>query len=153
MLRIRQYRDSDQTGVWELHNVALTAVGAHAGNGPWDDDFQHIKEVYLDNGGEFLVGEYEGQIVAMGALKRTSDTVAEVKRVRVHPSFQRRGFGTLILQTLENRARELGYATLHLDTTVQQIAAKALYTKHGFKQTRREWFRGTQTIFMEKPLQ
>ncbi len=38
---------------------------------------------------------------------------------------------------LENRARELGYETLHLDTTVGQTAAQALYRCHGYMETRR----------------
>lgn len=82
-LNIRQYQDSDREAVWEFHNIALTAVGAHAGNGPWDDDFQRVEEVYLGNGGDFLVGEYDDKLVAMGALKRTTDGLAEIKRVRV----------------------------------------------------------------------
>lgn len=152
MLRIRQYQNSDQNVVWKLHNVALNGVGAHAGNGPWDDDLQHIQEVYLDNSGEFLVGEYADQIVAMGALKKTSDTVGEIKRMRVHPFFQHRGFGTLILQALEKRAKELGYVMLHVDTPIQLIAAQKLYMQQGFKETRRGILGSMETIFMKKAL-
>ncbi len=53
----------------------------------------------------------------MGALRRTTNEWAEIKRMRVHPDFQRRGFGQMILEALEARAVALGYAALHLDTT------------------------------------
>lgn len=152
LLVIRQFDQADQATVLDLHNLALTEVGVHAGNGPWDDDLQHIQEIYLDDRGTFLVGEYCGEIVAMGALKRISRADAEVKRMRVHPSFQRQGFGTQILRVLENRARELGYSVLRLDTTVEQIGARHLYAKFGFKETAHGLLFGMHTIFMEKTL-
>lgn len=148
MLKVRQYQPSDKEIVWKLHNIALNQVGAHLGLGPWDDDFQNIEGVYLENGGAFLVGEYEGQVVAMGALKKTSYDLAEIKRMRVHPSFQGRHFGTAILEALENRAKELRYKALHLDTTVKQDVAQILYRNHGFRETSRE----SDTIFMKKTL-
>lgn len=152
MLTIRRYQDADHDAVWLLHNVALAAVGAHAGNGPWDDDLHHVDAVYLRRRGEFLVGVYDEQVVAMGELKQTSEERAEIKRMRVHPDFQRRGFGQAILQALESRARELGYRVLHLDTTARQIAAQRLYLKNGFHETGRTVIVGFDCILMEKRL-
>lgn len=60
VLQIRRYRSGDQQAVWELHNLALQQVGAHAGNGPWDGDLHDIERTYIDAGGEFLVGEIDG---------------------------------------------------------------------------------------------
>ena len=59
----------------------------------------------------------------MGGFIRTSDGEAEIKRMRVHSSYQRRRFGRAILEVLEDRARKLGVEVLHLETTVQQRAA------------------------------
>ena len=75
--------------------------------------------------------------MAMGALKRTSGRRAEVKRMRVRPGCWRRGYGREVLSALERRAAELGYVTLHLDTTVGQTAARRLYEKNGFREARR----------------
>ena len=122
------------------------------GNGPWDDDIRHIEEVYLQSGGEFLVGEYDGQVVAMGALKRSSAEHAEIKRMRVAPAFQGRGFGQAMLQALEHEAKARGYTTLHLDTTVKQISAQRLYAKNGYQEMRRGVIAGMETIFFEKRL-
>lgn len=131
-LHIRRYQTTDYQAVWRLHNVALDAADAHAGNGAWDDDLHQIESVYLDNGGEFLVGIHRGRIVAMGALERESSRPARIRRMRVDPAFQRRGFGQAILAALERRAVELGYGALRLDTTAQQKAAQGLYVKNGY---------------------
>jgi hypothetical protein len=65
-LHIRHYEPGDKRAVRRLHDEALNEVGAHLGAGPWDDDLDDIEGVYLESGGEFLVGELEGEVVAMG---------------------------------------------------------------------------------------
>jgi GNAT superfamily N-acetyltransferase len=153
MLVVRRYEPGDEAGVWALSDAALDAVmGTHVGSGPWDDDLHDIEQVYLDNSGEFLVGMYGGQLVAMGALKRTTPERAEIKRMRVHPAYWRRGFGQAILTALERRAAELGYTVLHLDTTIQQEAAQHLYVKNGYQEVRQGKIGRFDSIFFEKSL-
>jgi ribosomal protein S18 acetylase RimI-like enzyme len=152
MLTIRRYTPADQATVEHLHVFAIQQTGAYLGRGPWDDDLYAIEEHYLNNHGEFLIGEYEGQLVAMGALRRTSPTRAEIKRMRVHPDYQGRGFGQLILTELEARARALGYTTLHLDTSTMQIAAQKLYEKNGFREVGRQKLHQLLDILYEKEL-
>lgn len=152
MLLIRRYEDADHDAVWDLHNRALAETGAHAGNGPWDEDLHRIRATYLDVGGEFLVGLHEGRVVAMGALRRIDADRAEVKRMRVHPADQRRGFGGAVLEALERRARELAYTSLRLDTTTVQVAAQRLYRRHGYREVGRTVIGGFDTILCEKRL-
>ena len=152
MLEIRRYVSSDYEDVWNLHVSGLQNVGAYLGNGPWDNDLYNIEDAYLHNRGEFLIGIYEGRIVAMGAFRKTTTELAEIKRMRVHSDFQGRGFGQVILDELETRALALGYTKLHLDTSVVQIAAQKLYMKNGFKETGREVHRGLECILFEKSI-
>lgn len=151
-LDIRRYQGRDQDAVWELHNLALHTVGAHAGNGPWDDDLHHIPEVYLQAGGEFLVGVEDGRIVAMAALRRQDGLRAAITRMRVHPDAQRRGHGRRLLRRIEARAAELGYTRLVLDTTERQLAAIGLYTSEGYVETGRGTVYGFPCIFYAKSL-
>jgi GNAT superfamily N-acetyltransferase len=141
MFTLRQYTPADQEAVEHLHVLAIQLIGAYLGRGPWDDDIYAIEEVYLKNHGEFLIGECDGLMVAMGALKRTSEVRAEIKRMRVHPDYQGRGYGQLILDALEARARTLGYRTLHLDTSIVQIPARRLYEKNGYREVGRATYR------------
>lgn len=140
MFTLRRYTSADQEAVEHLHVFAIQQVGAYLGRGPWDDDVYAIEEVYLKQRGEFLVGECDGLVVAMGALKYTSPGRAEIKRMRVHPEYQGRGYGQLMLDELEARARALGYQTLHLDTSILQIPAQRLYEKNGFREAGRDTY-------------
>ena len=131
-LLVRRYGPADRQAVRQLHDDALHDAGAHLGSGPWDSDLDDIETVYLKNNGEFLVGVLEKKIVAMGALRRDADGRAWITRMRVAPSLQGRGIGQKILDGLHHRAVELGYTRLHLETTVQQVAARRLYEKNGY---------------------
>lgn len=149
MLTIRRYQAADHDAVWHLHKLALVESGAYADSGTWDDDLHHIEQVYIENGGEFLVGVCDDQLVAMGALVVGADK-AEVKRMRVHPDHQRRGFGQAVLQQLEERARELGYQSVFLETTAQQEAAQHFYTKNGYDEIERKAWHQFMVILYKK---
>ena len=149
-LRVRRYEPGDKVIVRRLHDDALNEVGAHLGSGPWDEDLNDIESVYLDSGGEFLVGVLDGEGVAMGALRRTSPDTAELKRMRVRPDLQGRGYGQALLDALHRRAAELGYSTLYLDTTVQQRVAQHFYVKNGYREVRRGNIGPFACIFYER---
>ena len=88
----------------------------------------------------------------MGALRKTSAGRAEVKRMRVEPAFQGRGFGREILDAIECRAAMLGYEILRLDTSARQRVARALYEKDGFVEVGRGRLHGLDSVFYEKRL-
>ena len=149
-LKIRRYAATDEEMVWRLHSAGLDQFGANAGEGPWDDDLRHIEEAYLRDG-EFLVGEVGDEVVAMGALRAVAPEVGEVKRVRVAHPFQRRGIGEAISKALLERAEELGFRRVILDTTTRQVPAQRLYEKLGFQETHRKLgHTGLELIFYER---
>ena len=152
MFTLRRYTPADQAAVEHLHVHAIQQAGAYLGRGPWDDDIYAIEETYLNNQGEFLIGEWDGVFVAMGALRRTSPERAEIKRMRVHPDYQGRGIGQIILDELEARARIWGYKILHLDTSVVQFAAQRLYEKNGYREVGRDVYGVLEVILYEKTL-
>lgn len=88
----------------------------------------------------------------MGALRKTSNILAEVKRMRVHPDYQGNGYGQKIYECLKVKANELGYKKLHLDTTTKQLPAQRLYEKFGFKEVQRKIIKDLELIFYEKYL-
>ncbi|MQA93897.1 MAG: GNAT family N-acetyltransferase [Streptosporangiales bacterium] len=155
-LRIRRYRPADRDVVMRLHRIGLAQVGLRPGDGVYyDDDLGRIEELYLRAGGDFLVGEVvggEGQVVAMGAVRRVDEVTAEAVRLRVHPVHQRRGYGRAMLRAVERRAAELGYRTLRGDTTERQIAAIALYAEFGWREVGRRVVGEIVNIDYEKPL-
>ncbi|UBU11206.1 GNAT family N-acetyltransferase [Nonomuraea gerenzanensis] len=152
-LTIRRYRWSDLDTILALHRICLAEVGLMPGDGVYyDDDFPRIQEIYLACGGDFLVGETGSRVVAMGGLRPVDTGTAEICRLRVHPEFQRRGFGAAMLIALERRAVELGFHSVRGDTTLNQEAALALYERRGWRELSREQVGGLTVVYGEKRL-
>jgi ribosomal protein S18 acetylase RimI-like enzyme len=152
-LAIRRYRWSDLDTILALHQICLAEVGLFPGDGVYyDDDFPRIQEVYLACGGDFLVGEADSRVVAMGGLKPVDIDTAEVCRLRVHPEYQRRGFGAAMLSSLEQRAVELGFSSVRGDTTLNQQAALALYARQGWRELSRQRVGDLVVVYGEKRL-
>jgi ribosomal protein S18 acetylase RimI-like enzyme len=152
-LIIRRYESRDKESVRNLHWLALS-INTLVANGPWDDgDLHDIQNEYLNKNGEFLVGVLNNKIVGMGALRKKTDKIGEIKLMRVHPDYQRRGYGQLILDKLEAKARQFGYLILCLDTTTKQVPAQNFYKRNGYHETHRAVISYMETIFFEKHLE
>jgi ribosomal protein S18 acetylase RimI-like enzyme len=152
-VKIRRYRWSDLDTILALHQICLAEVGLRPGDGVYyDDDFPRIQEIYLACGGDFLVGEVGSRVVAMGGLRPVDRETAEICRLRVHPEFQRRGFGAAMLSALEARAVELGFHTVRGDTTLNQEAALVLYERQGWRELCRRQVGDLIVIYGEKRL-
>jgi len=151
-LQLRQYKTSDQDAVWQLHVDGLKQTGSYIDNRKYDEDMLNIEGTYLDNGGEFFVASFDNKVVGMGGLLKMNNKIAEVKRMRVNIAYQQKGIGSLIIEILIKRAKELGYKKLELDTTENMHAAKRLYEKHGFKEFKRGRAGHLESIFYELDL-
>jgi GNAT superfamily N-acetyltransferase len=147
---IRRYAKADHARVLELHLLGLAQFDAVSPRGSWDADVDDIEGVYLNGKGEFLVGEVDGEVVAIGGFRWKADRVAELKRMRVDPRFQRRGFGQAILIELEKRAKSMGYTSFFLDTLPHMAPARSLYAKNGFVQTGTKKVGRWQAVLYEK---
>jgi putative acetyltransferase len=79
-----------------------------------------------------FVAREQGRAVAIGALRRHGDGVAEVKRMYTLPTHQGRGLGRAILARIEQRAREEGFKRLVLETGSNFEAACHVYESAGF---------------------
>ncbi|MBN1372802.1 MAG: GNAT family N-acetyltransferase [Anaerolineaceae bacterium] len=75
------------------------------------------------------------ELAGCGALKRLSDTHAELKSMRTARNFRGMGLGTLILEHILREARTRGFRRVSLETGSMDFfaPARALYAKHGFE--------------------
>jgi GNAT superfamily N-acetyltransferase len=79
-----------------------------------------------------LVARSEGVALGTAALVDNGDGTAELKRMFVSPAARGLGIASALLLAVEARAVALGASTLRLETGHPQVAAIALYEKHGF---------------------
>jgi RimJ/RimL family protein N-acetyltransferase len=136
-LVIRPYRPEDKAVVKALHLAGIEQmrddprIAAIDRPAYHDADLDDIEGVYLKDGA-FIVGIEGEEIVAMGAFKRRSATCAELKRLRIRPDRQRRGYGETITLKLMELAVKMGYTEAFLDTLPSNRRSRALAEKLGF---------------------
>jgi ribosomal protein S18 acetylase RimI-like enzyme len=148
-IELRQYGTSDQDAAWDLHVDGLKQTGSFVDDRKYDQDLFTIKETYLDKGGEFFVALLNNEIIGMGGLLKVNNQTAEVKRMRVSIKYQNQSIGSLILESLIQKAKKLGYKKIVLDTTENMLAAQRLYEKFGFKEFKRGRSAHLEAIFYE----
>ncbi|MGO9635610.1 MAG: GNAT family N-acetyltransferase [Steroidobacteraceae bacterium] len=75
-----------------------------------------------------------GAIAGIGALKDLGDRKGELKSMRTHPDFLRRGLASALLEHIIGVARARGMARLSLETGSGPYFEPAmwLYRRHGF---------------------
>lgn len=152
MITIRRYSVMDHDEVWRIHLLAVGEAGVEPTHHHYNDIYQ-IKELYLDKGGDFLVGTNPGEtVIVMGGLKKLSEDQAEIKRLRVHPAYQKRGYGQLLLTKLEERAAEMGFKQLYLDALTNQHSSHQLFLKNGYKEIGTSTIDGFEVLLFEKNL-
>jgi DNA-binding MarR family transcriptional regulator/GNAT superfamily N-acetyltransferase len=84
--------------------------------------------------GSFVIARIGNQAVGCGALKRTSGTFGEIKRMWTSPAARGRGVATEILRALETIAAEIGIDTLRLETNRTLTEARELYRREGYRE-------------------
>lgn len=152
MIQTRRYSTLDTEDLWRIHLLVISEANVEPTHQHYHD-ILHIPEQYLKDGGEFLVGtSSDGNVLAMGGLKLLEEGKAEIKRLRVHPSHQKKGYGQQLLTQLEDKARELGINHLILDTLSNQLGAQKLFANNGYQQKGPATIDGFHVFLYEKVL-
>lgn len=89
-------------------------------------------EISPPSGIFLVVRDDDGTALGCGGLKLLDAKRAEIKRMWLDASTRGRGLGALLLDALEDAARELGATQGVLDTNATLEAALTLYRLHGW---------------------
>lgn len=99
-------------------------------DGEQKDFFAHYNNKYLENA---LVVYENDQAVGCGGFKEYDQNTVEIKRMFVHPEHRKKGIANLILNTIEDWAKEKGFQNFILETSPKLTSAISLYEKKGYK--------------------
>ena len=82
---------------------------------------------------DVLIAYDDGKAVGCAGLKRYDDKSTEIKRVWVQPEYRRQHIADKMMQLVEQKTKEQGFARVILQTRPQMTEAVGMYTKRGYK--------------------
>lgn len=133
-MRSFEIREDDLSGNQTRELLRLHLAGMQA-NSPGPEHVFALDLAALQEPGVTVWTAWIGrQIAGIGALKDLRDGTGELKSMRTHPGFLRRGIGTGLLEHIIGAARARGMRRLSLETGSGPAfePALALYRRRGF---------------------
>jgi len=84
--------------------------------------------------GIIYILEIAGEPAGMGRLIKLKEGIGEVNQVYIRPEHRRKGYSTLLMRQIEDKAKEFGFSALRLDTAKFNLPAQNLYRKLGYEE-------------------
>lgn len=151
-LKLRGATRADANAVAELIYIICEADGdVSVAETPEDLLHAWSEEGFNLETDTFLVETPEGKVIGFEVLSNEKDNAHFATDGYVHPDFQKRGIGTVLLQSVEERAREMmKLADPELRVFLQSTfdgkdePGKILHTSMGYKSIRSFWRMGIE---------
>ncbi len=133
-LSIRSASNRDGERIAELVFGVLAEYGLSPDPETTDADLQDIEASYLQRGGFFeVIEDNEKNLIGSFGIYPINKETCELRKMYFTPRARGFGLGKYVLQRTIERARELGFKQIVLETSSKLIAANNLYTQFGFK--------------------
>jgi GNAT superfamily N-acetyltransferase len=116
----------------ERHRQDIHLVDSYFDAAAFDAELTTLPGPYAPPQGRLLLARLDGQAAGCVALKDLGGSRCEMKRMFVRLDAQGHGVGRALATAIVAEARTAGYRTMHLDTSIRQLEAQALYRSLGF---------------------
>ena len=115
----------------------LSEYGLESDPNGTDADLNDIEANYIKAGGLFeILEDAQGNLLGTVGLFPIDAKIVELRKMYFDKSLRGRGFGKKTLERMIERARELKFKRIYLETASVLREAIGLYEKYGFKPTR-----------------
>ena len=144
---IRCFRSEDQAACKALYSDGL--VGGKIADNDTGYDVDQIEAAYMKASGDhFWVAQSpDGQVVGMIGVQHHDEGTGQIRRLRVHPDWRRRGIGAALLETAVRFCQQRNYLKVTLDTFMQHDPAVRLFEKFGFRHYRTRNIAGKDLVY------
>ncbi|SKA94291.1 putative acetyltransferase [Prosthecobacter debontii] len=131
---LRPATNADCEAVRAVVLSVLAEYGLQADLSTTDADLFDLEGHYAQRGGCFeVVVDPNGKIIASVGLQPQGEGLCELRKMYLLPQHRGRGIGRTLLDHALQRARELGFREIHLETASVLKEATAMYERAGFQ--------------------
>ncbi len=133
MIHFRKANKSDEYKIKHLIKDILDAYEIYVNRSEIDEDLSDIEKYYFNNNGWFEILEDENQLLGSYGIYKIDNTTCELRKMYLSENLRGKGFGKQMMNKAIQKASELGYSTMILETNKQLDKAVGLYRKCGFE--------------------
>ncbi len=128
------YRNTtaDSETVRMLMEEYASSMGLDLGYQNFDEELNKLPGKYAPPSGYLLLATDGGEAVGCVAIRKIDDEACEMKRLYVRPIYRGQEFGRILAESIIQKAVDLGYLSIRLDTLVSMREAVGLYKSLGF---------------------
>ena len=157
---LREFRQEDQPGIVSLQEEFMNEFFPEYADDPrqyeWNADAYDVNQHYIQKGGKVWVVDDDNHIAGFGCVRIVDSHTAEIKRVRINAQYRGKGWGSTIIEKIEEHCANYNFRRLLVDTEESLKAARSMYDNMGYTvyRTNTETEDGTEytQIFYEKLL-
>lgn len=156
--------EADAAPLAALHAAVADHLTGHYGHGPWSSapsERAVLSHLHKPKFSRALVVHGDGRIIAALRLATKKPWAIDTKYfslakmplyltgMAVHPDYQRKGLGRLILKEAEAVARSWPADTIRLDAFDSNAGAGHFYAKCGYREVARVAYKGNPLVYFE----
>jgi ribosomal protein S18 acetylase RimI-like enzyme len=144
---VRSFRPKDLPACRELYVGGL--VGGAIAENDSGLDIDDIESAYMKTpGNHFWVAQVQdGPVVGMIGVQHHEEGVGEIRRLRVHEQYRRRGIGSKLMETALRFCQDQQYLKITLDTFMEREPAIRLFEKFRFRHSRTRESHGKEMMY------
>ena len=113
--------------------------------GPMLEDYSAV----VQNHHVYVAADEKGNLAGLLVLIEQENGML-LDNVAVHPNFQGRKIGRLLMQKAEHEARQMGYDSIRLYTHEMMTENRIIYQRLGYVETHRVHEKGFDRVYMQK---
>ncbi|MBN4055220.1 GNAT family N-acetyltransferase [bacterium AH-315-K03] len=131
-MKIRQANNADSEAIKRVVFEVLREYGLKPDPDDIDKDLDAIENNYCLSGGYFGVVEKKDEIVASVGIYNRGGNICELRKMYILASQRGKGLGKMLLDFSLDKAREMNFKQMFLETATPLVEAIGLYKKYGF---------------------
>ncbi len=135
--QIRSIKQKDNAAVGQLIKAVLTEFKANKpGTAYYDESINHLSNLFENDKAAYWVIEENNNIIGCGGIFPTvglPDKTCELVKLYLYPAARGKGLGRDLMFKCFEKAKELGYENIYLESMPELNQSVSLYEKIGFE--------------------
>ncbi|MCZ2460865.1 MAG: GNAT family N-acetyltransferase [Chitinophagales bacterium] len=136
-ITIRKLMPEDNAALAKVIRDTMTEFGVNKSNTVFDDPTtDHLYEVFQQKGSDYNIAEINGEIAGGAGIYPTKglpEGTCELVKMYLKPEARGLGLGRKLIEKCIEKAKELGYKNIYIESMPELRKALSIYARFGFE--------------------